>query len=335
MLVTGQNLSIYDAEELMSQIMDGKLEETSMAAYLTAMRMKGESEDEIAAFAGVMRNKAVHLEDIPRPITDIVGTGGDSAHTINISTLSSLVLASMGHAVAKHGNYSVSSKSGSADIFERLGYKLQETPEEASRRLRDHNFAFLFAPSYHPAMKYVGPVRKKLGIRTFFNILGPLCNPALADIILLGVYEKPLMKKMFRALEYMKLPVFLVVHSRDHLDEISPVAPTDALFHVYGNTMEITIHPELFPMSIGNLSEITVTDPDDAYRKALSVMDGSFLKGVQVVSLNASYAMALNVAYTRKTMNEETLHRTALDNYPVILDHLLKGSVSQFIKKMV
>lgn len=331
-IVSQINLSIDEAENLMELIMNGSLNEAEIAAFLTALRMKEETEDEIAAFASIMRNKAIHFDSIPRPVIDIVGTGGDGTHTINVSTLSSLTIASMGHSVAKHGNYSASSKSGSADIMERLGYPLKESREAAQERIHSKNFAFLFAPMYHPAMKYVAPVRKNLKIRTVFNILGPLTNPAEAEIMLLGVYEKKLMKKMARALDYMKVQNFLVVHSEDGMDEISPLAKTHYILKSQGKLSEGVIDPLVFELGISSISDIQVKDPDHAFALANQIIDGTFTAGIESVALNASYALAL-IQMNQNSKDGASVYEIAMENFPIIFKHISEKNVREYIER--
>lgn len=332
-IINKKDLSIEEAETLMNSIMDGKLNEAEIASFLVALRMKEESEDEIAAFANVMRKKAVHFHDIPRPVLDIVGTGGDGAHTINISTLSALTIASMGYSVAKHGNYSVSSKSGAADIMERLGYPLKESLEEASLRLREKKFVFLFAPMYHPAMKFVAPVRKNMKVRTVFNILGPLTNPAEAEIMLLGVYHDNLLKKMARALDYMNVKNFMVIHSEDKMDEISPFLPTRYILKDSEGISEGKINPSEFPLSIQSLKEIQVENPDDAYNKAIQIIDGNYLPGIEAVALNTSFALAL--IQNNQNVLDFNIGEAAKKNYSTIIKHIENKNLKTFIDTLI
>lgn len=188
-VIEGQDLSFEAAKEVMNEIMSGETTPAQMAAFLTGLRMKGETIDEITACATVMREKGLKLEP-DFAVIDIVGTGGDEAGTFNISTTSAFVVAAGGVPVAKHGNRSVSSKSGAADVLENLGVNLKLTVEQSEQILKDTGMCFMFAQSYHSSMKYAGPVRKELGVRTIFNILGPLANPAGATMQLLGVYDE-------------------------------------------------------------------------------------------------------------------------------------------------
>ncbi|MDR0946884.1 MAG: anthranilate phosphoribosyltransferase [Ruminococcus sp.] len=215
-----QNLSFETAETVMDEIMTGKATDIQMAAYLTAMSVKGETIEEITASASGMRKHCVRLLHFMN-VLEIVGTGGDRANTFNISTTSSMVISAAGIPVAKHGNRAASSKSGAADVLEALGADIGVSPERSLELLRDMNLCFLYAQNYHIAMKYVAPVRRELGIRTIFNILGPLVNPAGANMELLGVYSPELVEPLAKVLCNLGVKSALVVHGHDGLDEIT------------------------------------------------------------------------------------------------------------------
>ena len=220
-----QDLTYKEAEQVMNEIMENTASDVQKAAYLTALSMKGETIDEITASAAAMRahgEKLLHNMDV----LEIVGTGGDGSNSFNISTTSALVIASGGVPVAKHGNRAASSKSGAADVLEALGVKIDISPEQSKQLLTDINICFLFAQKYHFAMKYVGPVRKELGIRTIFNILGPLSNPAGANMELMGVYEEELVEPLAQVMAKLGVKRGMVVFGQDRLDEISMSAPT-------------------------------------------------------------------------------------------------------------
>ena len=215
-LVEKQDLDFNTMRIVMEEIMSGRATQAQIASFLTALRMKGETIDEITACAGVMRDKGVKLAP-PFPVMDIVGTGGDEAGTFNISTTSAFIAAAGGIYVAKHGNRSVSSKSGAADVLERLGAKLALTAEQAEVVLEKTGMCFLFAPSYHSSMKYAAPVRKEIGIRSIFNILGPLSNPAGASMQLLGVYSRALVEPEIAAwtrMAFSKLSIVTMSEGR-------------------------------------------------------------------------------------------------------------------------
>ncbi len=241
-----KDLSYETAEESMREIMQGKATPAQIAAFLTALRMKGESIDEITACASVMRACCTHLpHDLE--VLEIVGTGGDEAYTFNISTVSAFVIAAAGVPVAKHGNRSVSSKCGAADLFEALGARLDLSAEQSAKILADTNLCFMFAPGYHASMKYAAPVRREIGTRTIFNILGPLSNPAAATIQLLGVYDEKLINSLANTLKNLGVKRAMVVHGNDGLDEISLTATTQVC-EIDGETLT---HYELDPREYG------------------------------------------------------------------------------------
>ena len=220
-----EDLTYDEAEAVMNEIMDGAATPVQMASYLTALSLKGETIDEITASAAGMRAHCIKLlHDMN--VLEIVGTGGDGANSFNISTTSSLVIAAGGVPVAKHGNRAASSKSGAADVLEALGVKITLTPEQSEKILEKIGICFLFAQTYHTAMKYVAPVRKELGIRTVFNILGPLTNPANANMQIMGVYSEELVEPMAQVLVKLGVKNGMVVYGTDRLDEISMSAPT-------------------------------------------------------------------------------------------------------------
>ena len=215
-----EDLKFEEAKEVMDEIMGGKATNAQIAAFLTTIRMKGETIDEITACAMIMREYGLKLSH-EGDVLDIVGTGGDEAYTFNISTVSSLIIAAAGIPVAKHGNRSVSSKCGSADVLEALGVKIDIPVEQSEQLLKDIGICFLFAPIYHSSMKYAGPVRREIGVRTIFNILGPLSSPANATLQLLGVYDEKLVEPMARVLANLGVKRAMVVHGHDGLDEVS------------------------------------------------------------------------------------------------------------------
>lgn len=238
-----KDLSYVQAEAVMNEIMDGRASPVQMSAYLTALSLKGETIDEITASAAGMRAHCIKLlHDMN--VLEIVGTGGDGANSFNISTTASLVIAAGGVPVAKHGNRAASSKCGSADVLEALGVNINLPPERSAQLLRDIGICFLFAQNYHIAMKYVAPIRKELGIRTVFNILGPLSNPAGADMELMGVYEEALVEPLAQVMAKLGVTRGMVVYGLDKLDEISMSAPTavceirDGWFQSYELTPE-------------------------------------------------------------------------------------------------
>lgn len=238
-----QNLSYQTAEAVMDEIMSGQATDVQMASYLTALSVKGESIDEITASAAAMRRHCVRLlHDLQ--VLEIVGTGGDHAHSFNISTASALAVSAAGVPVAKHGNRAASSLCGSADVLEALGAVISLPPERSREILHRTGFCFLFAQNYHIAMKYVAPVRRELGIRTIFNILGPLANPAGASMQLLGVYDPALVEPLAQVLARLGVVRAMVVYGQDGLDEISLSAPTTVCELREGKFAHYTITPE-------------------------------------------------------------------------------------------
>jgi anthranilate phosphoribosyltransferase len=244
-VVKKENLSYAEAKAVMDEIMSGEASQIQMSAYLTAMSLKGETIDEITASAAGMRKHCVRLlHDMN--VLEIVGTGGDQSNSFNISTTSALIVSAAGVPVAKHGNRAASSRCGAADVLEALGVDITLPPEKSKELLEKIGICFLFAQNYHLAMKYVAPVRRELGIRTVFNILGPLTNPAGAKMQLLGVYEEELVVPMAQVLLNLGVTNALVVYGQDKLDEISLSAPTFVCEVHDGKTEKYTIEPEDF-----------------------------------------------------------------------------------------
>lgn len=242
-VIQGENLSEDEAREAMDAIMSGNSTDAQIAAFITALRLKGETVDEITGFAKSMRNKATKVETIHPMVIDTCGTGGDGANTFNISTTSAFVIAGAGMPVAKHGNRSVSSKSGSADVLEALGVNLNLTPEQVGKCIDEIGIGFLFAPVLHGAMKYaIGP-RREIGIRTVFNILGPLTNPAEAQVQVLGVYDPGLTEIMAEVLTKLGTLRAFVVHGHGCLDEVSLGGPTKVSFINEGNLESYYLDP--------------------------------------------------------------------------------------------
>ena len=244
-LVNGEDLSYETVETVMDEIMSGETPNELISAYLVALRMKGETIDEISGSAMGMRNNGTKLEH-DMDVLEIVGTGGDEAFTFNISTTSAIVAAAAGCKVAKHGNRSVSSKSGAADVLEALGVNITIKPEQSKELLEKIGICFLFAQKYHSSMRFVGPVRKQLGIRTIFNILGPLTNPAGANMEILGVYDEALVEPLAEVLIKLGVKKGMVVFGQDKLDEISMSAPTSVCEIKDGWFQSYEITPEQF-----------------------------------------------------------------------------------------
>ena len=283
---------------LMRRIMGGEMSPVMMAALLTGLRVKKETIGEITAAAQVMREFAtkVHVAD-RRHLVDIVGTGGDGSHTFNISTCSMFVAAAAGARVSKHGNRSVSSKSGSADVLEALGLPMTLSPQAISRCIADTGIGFMFAPNHHPAMKNVGPIRRELGVRTIFNILGPLTNPADAPNILMGVFHPDLVGIQVRALQRLGAEHALVVYGRDGLDEVSLGAATMVGEYKDGGIREYEIHPEDFGLTMASGRSLKVDNAEQSKALLLAVLHNESGPARDIVMLNAGVALyAANVA---------------------------------------
>jgi anthranilate phosphoribosyltransferase len=277
---------------IMRQIMRGELSPAQIAGFLIGLRVKKETIGEIAAAAQVMREFAtlVKLNDYTH-VVDVVGTGGDGAHTFNISTCATFVTAAAGAKVAKHGNRSVSSRSGSADVLEALGAKLDLPPERIARAVETVGVGFMFAPSHHPAMKHAGPVRKDLGVRTIFNILGPLTNPAGAQNQLMGVFHPDLVGIQVRVLQRLGARHVMVVYGEDGLDEISISGPTLVGELVGGEVREYVLHPSKLGLEVYDRRAIQVGTVDESKQMILAVLENQPGPALNIVLLNAGAAL--------------------------------------------
>ena len=285
-LTNKENLSYEEAKAVMNEIMSGEASDVQKSAYLTALTMKGETIDEITGSAEEMRNDAVQLSH-EGDVLEIVGTGGDKSDSFNISTTSSLVIASAGVPVAKHGNRAASSKSGAADVLESLGVNITISPRKSAELLQNIGICFLFAQSYHTAMKYVGSIRKELGIRTIFNILGPLANPASANLQVMGVYDESLVEPLAKVLSNLGVKRALVVYGQDRLDEISASAETSVCEVKDGTFKSYTISPEQFGLTRCKKEELTGGTPDENAAITKAVLAGEQGARRTAVVLNA------------------------------------------------
>ena len=285
---------------IMRLIMAGEVSHVWLAAFIAALRVKKETIGEITAAAQVMREFSTQVQVPDRThLVDIVGTGGDGSHTFNISTCSMFVVAAAGGRVSKHGGRSVSSKSGSADVLESLGVNINLPPEQIAQCIADVGIGFMFAPNHHPAMKNVAPVRKELGVRTLFNILGPLTNPASAPNILMGVFHPDLVGIQVRALERLGAEHALVVYGRDGLDEVSLGASTLVGDLKNGQVREYEIHPEDFGFAMSSNRALRVETPEQSRAMLLGVLANEAGPARDIVVLNAGVALyAANVADT-------------------------------------
>ena len=285
---------------LMRMIMKGEITPLMTAAILTGLRVKKETIGEITAAAQVMREFSTKVEVADRThLVDIVGTGGDGANTFNISTCAMFVAAAAGARVSKHGGRSVSSKSGSADVLESLGVHINLPPSAIAQSIAEVGIGFMFAPNHHPAMKNVAPVRKELGVRTLFNILGPLTNPASAPNILMGVFHPDLVGIQIRALQRLGAEHALVVYGRDGMDEVSLGATTLVGELKNGDITEYEIHPEDFGLTMASHRALRVDTPEQSRDMVLAVLENQTGAPRDIVALNAGVALyAANVAPT-------------------------------------
>lgn len=291
-LIANEDLPHDDMLDLMQDVMSGQLTPTQIAAALIALRMKGESVTEIAAAAAVMRalSTKVVVQDIDHLI-DTCGTGGDGAQTFNISTASALVAAAAGAHVAKHGGRSVSSTCGSADILEKLGVNVNLTPQQVAHCVETIGVGFMFAPNHHSAMKHAAPVRRELGVRTLFNLLGPLTNPAGAKNQVMGVFHQYLTGKLAHVLQQLGSRHVLVVHGSDGLDEITLSGITHVAELKDGKVSEYTVQPGDFGLKTSSLDAIRVANADEAKTMLLSVLDDQPGAARDIVQLNAGAAI--------------------------------------------
>lgn len=327
-LVAGKSLSMAQAESVMSEIMNGEVTPAQFGAFVTALRIKGETSEEIAGMAKVMRAKAipVHVDGI---VVDTCGTGGDNSCTFNISTAAAFVAAGAGLKVAKHGNRAMSSQCGSADVLEALGVNIELNAEQVGRCLEEVGVGFIFAPLFHPAMKYASPLRREIGIRTVFNILGPLTNPAQTKAQVLGVADESLLEKMALVLRTLGCHHALVVHGEDGLDEITIAGRSLICELEDGHLRRYSISPEDFDFSRASLENIKGGSPTDNATAIRRIMAGSIGPPRDVVLMNT--AAALIAGGKVKTFHEGVKRAAeAIDHGHALarLEHLIKLSQS-------
>ncbi|MDD6207556.1 MAG: anthranilate phosphoribosyltransferase [Clostridiales bacterium] len=294
-----EDLTYEMAEQVMDEIMSGTVSELQIGAYLVALSMKGETIDEISGSAKGMRNHAVKLlHDMD--VLEIVGTGGDHSNSFNISTTASIIAAAAGVPVAKHGNRAASSKCGAADVLEALGVDITVSPETSKQMLENINICFLFAQKYHLAMKYVAPVRKQLAIRTVFNILGPLSNPAGATLQLMGVYDESLLEPLTQVLSRLGVKRAMVVYGQDCLDEISLSAPTSVCELKDGTIIKYEITPEQFGFTRCSKDDLKGGTPEENAKITRDILSG--VKGPKRDAVVLNCAAALHVAKENLSM---------------------------------
>ena len=316
-----KDLSFNESKAAFEILMQGKASDNEIFDFLTLLSTKGEVSEEIAGGVYVLREKSkrVNVEDC----IDTCGTGGDGMNTLNISTASALLLASMGVKVAKHGNKAVSSKCGSGDVLESLNIKIDLEPKDIEEQINKNNFGFMFAPNYHSAMRFVGPTRKKIGKRTIFNMIGPLSSPALVERQVVGVYDKRLLKIFAEALKNLDIKFAWIVNSEDGLDEISPYAKTNVVQLKDGKISEITIDPNELNIGANKIEDLLGDDAEFNAKKMVDIFkgeDGDFSKAV---CLNA--AAGLIVAEK---------HSSFKSAYEDARKHILPGKAYENLKRI-
>ena len=318
-----EDLSFNESKTAFEILMEGKASENEIFDFLTLLSLKGEVSDEIAGGVYVLRNKAAQV-NVPDGTIDTCGTGGDGKNTLNISTAAALLLSSFGAKVAKHGNKSVSSKCGSADVLEKLNININLGPKEVEASIDNNNFGFMFAPGYHSAMKYVGPVRKKIGKRTIFNLIGPLSSPAKVKRQVVGVFDKKLLRVFAEALKNLNSKKALIVNSQDGLDEISPYANTDVVKLSDGKIKEFALNPKDLNIKASGFENIVGKSPEYNAEKMKEIFQGKDNDFSIAVCLNA--AAGLLVAEKSNSFKE---------GYEELRKHILSGKVINHISKLV
>ena len=321
-LKKGENLSFEQSKALFTDLMEGKHSENSIIEILESFTKKGETKDELAGGIFVLRDKANKVKTDPDTI-DTCGTGGDGQNSLNISTAAAIVIASMGVKVAKHGNKAVSSNCGSADVLEALKININLQPNEAEDSINKLNFAFMFAPNYHSAMKHVGPARKKMGKKTIFNLIGPLSSPAQVKRQVVGVFDKKWMKPFAEALRENNVVHAYIVHSDDGMDEISPFAKTNVVELKDNNINEFIIDPKELGINSNNKNNLKGKNATYNSLKIIEIYKGT--------SNEFSQAVALNVAAGLIVSGKENNFRDAFEK---ATKHLKSGNVFQYLSKI-
>ncbi len=313
-----ENLSFEESKNAFEILMNGKASDDEILKFLTLLSSKGEASDEIAGGVFVLRNKSkrVSIENC----IDTCGTGGDGKNTLNISTASAILLSSMGIKVAKHGNKAVSSKCGSGDVLEALNIKINLEPKEIEKQINKNNFGFMFAPNYHSAMKYVGPIRKKIGKRTIFNMIGPLSSPALVQRQVVGVFDKKLLKIFANALNNLNIKFAWIVNSEDGLDEISPYAKTNVVQLKDKKVSEIIINPQELNINVGSFNNLVGNDAKFNADKMVSIFKGEDNDFSKAVCLNAAAGLIVSEKYSKFS-----------DAYNNARKHILSGKTYQHL----
>ena len=316
-----QDLSFNESKAAFEILMEGKASEGEIFDFLTLLSGKGEVSDEIAGGVYVLRDKSKRVN--VQNCVDTCGTGGDGMNTLNISTASALLLASMGIKVAKHGNKAVSSKCGSGDVLEALNIKIDLEPKDIEDQIKKNNFGFMFAPNYHSAMRFVGPTRKKIGKRTIFNMIGPLSSPALVEKQVVGVFDKKLLKIFANALYNLNIKFAWIVNSEDGLDEISPYAKTNVVQLKNNKISEITIDPNELNINANKFDNLLGDDAKFNAAKMIDIFKGEDNDFSKAVCLNA--AAGLIVAEKNSIF---------INAYEDIRNHILTGKTFEYLKRI-
>ena len=314
-------MSFEESKAAFEILMNGDASEAEIFDFLTLLSAKGEGSDEIAGGVYVLRNKAKRVN--VQNCVDTCGTGGDGKNTLNISTASALLLASMGIKVAKHGNKAVSSKCGSGDVLEALNIKINLEPKEIEEQINKNNFGFMFAPNYHSAMKYVGPVRKKIGKRTIFNMIGPLSSPALVKKQVVGVFDKKLLKVFADALNNLDIDFAWIVNSEDGLDEISPYAITNVIQLKDNKISEIIIDPKELNINADKFDNLLGDDAKFNANKMIDIFKGEDNDFSKAVCLNAAAGLIVSEKNSK-----------FIDAYKNAREHILSGKTYDHLKNI-
>jgi anthranilate phosphoribosyltransferase len=333
-LVEGSDLSYQEAFDTMTEIISGSATDSQIGSFLTALRMKGETVEELQAMARVMKNYAVQVNPrIKGRLVDTCGTGGDCLKTFNISTTSAFVVAGAGVAVAKHGNRSVTSRCGSADVLEEIGLNLDMTPEQVKESIENTGIGFLFAPKFHPAMKRVVGPRKEIGVGTVFNILGPITNPARASAQLIGVYDQKLVEKMAQTLKGLGCEAAAIVHGLDGIDEISTVGKTKIALLKEGTVNVTVMSPSDFGIDIAKIDDLKASSAAENAKTTIKILRGMNGPKRDAVLVNAATGIMLGGA-TDDIKEAMELARRSIDNGYALrkLEGLIKASGASLSK---
>jgi len=316
-----KDLSFDESKDAFEILMEGKASDEEIFHFLTLLSTKGEVSDEIAGGVYVLRNKSKRVN--VKNCIDTCGTGGDGMNTLNISTASALLLASMGIKVAKHGNKAVSSKCGSGDVLEALNIKIDLEPKDIEKQINKNNFGFMFAPNYHNAMKFVSPTRKKIGKRTIFNMIGPLSSPALVERQVVGVYDKRLLKIFAEALNNLYIKFAWIVNSEDGLDEISPYKKTNVIQLKEGKILKITIDPKELNIGANKFEDLLGDDSQFNANKMINIFKGEDNDFSKAVCLNAAAGLIVSEK-----------HIEFSDAYEAARLHILSGKTFENLKRI-